>query len=63
MGRVVVKVRIESLRDLYALRNGDLTPEQVRNFAAKYLVPANRTLINRVPAPAEKSSSALGGNQ
>jgi clan AA aspartic protease len=30
MGRVVLKARIESLRDLYALQKGDLTPEQVR---------------------------------
>ena len=24
------------------------TPEQIRNFAAKYLVPGNRTIINRI---------------
>ena len=32
-------------------RVAKVTPEQVRTFAAKYLVPSNRTLINRVPAP------------
>jgi zinc protease len=41
-------------------RVAKVTPEQVRNFAAKYLVPSNRTIINRVP---EKSSSAPGGEQ
>jgi len=29
-----------------------VTPAQVRAFAAKYLVVSNRTIINRVPAPA-----------
>ena len=29
-----------------------VTPEEVRAFAAKYLVKTNRTIINRVPAPA-----------
>src|SRR5262249_4510583 len=43
-------------------RVAKVTPEQVRNFAAKYLVPSNRTIINRVPA-ADKSSSAPGGEQ
>jgi zinc protease len=28
-----------------------VTPEEIRSFAAKYLVPANRTIINRVVAP------------
>lgn len=30
-----------------------VTPAQVRAFAAKYLVTTNRTIIDRVPAPAE----------
>jgi len=30
-----------------------VTPEEVRAFAAKYLVKTNRTIINRVPAAAE----------
>ncbi|HUK92224.1 MAG TPA: pitrilysin family protein [Blastocatellia bacterium] len=38
-----------------------VTPEQVRAFAAKYLVPANRTIINRVPAG--KASGANGGEK
>jgi zinc protease len=29
-----------------------VTPAQVRAFAAKYLVSSNRTIIDRVPAPA-----------
>ncbi len=44
-------------------RVAKVTPEQVRSFVAKYLVPANRTVINRVPAPAEKNSSTPGGAQ
>jgi predicted Zn-dependent peptidase len=41
-------------------RVAKVTPEQVRNFAAKYLVPSNRTIINRVPATPEKTA---GGEQ
>jgi len=29
-----------------------VTPEEIRSFAAKYLVLSNRTIINRVLAPA-----------
>jgi predicted Zn-dependent peptidase len=36
-----------------------VTPEEVRAFAAKYLVKTDRTIINRVPAPA----SAPGGEK
>ena len=43
-------------------RVANVTPEQVRNFAAKYLVPSNRTIINRVPA-ADKNAAAPGGQQ
>src|SRR5262249_1024381 len=39
-------------------RVAKVTPEQVRSFAAKYLVPANRTIINRVPAAGDKTSPA-----
>jgi zinc protease len=38
-----------------------VTPEEVRAFTAKYLVSANRTIINRVPKPADKAAS--GGAQ
>jgi zinc protease len=38
-----------------------VTPEEVRTFTAKYLVSTNRTVINRVPKPAEKSAN--GGAQ
>jgi zinc protease len=38
-----------------------ITPEEVRAFTAKYLVSANRTVINRVPKPADKAAS--GGAQ
>jgi predicted Zn-dependent peptidase len=44
-------------------RVAKVTPEQVRNFAAKYLVPSNRTIINRVPAPPEKTGGSPGGEQ
>lgn len=41
-----------------------VTPDEVRAFAAKYLVPANRTIINRVPeASKEKSGGSNGGQQ
>jgi zinc protease len=41
-----------------------VTPAQIRAFAAKYLVAANRTIINRVPAPADKDSAKpQGGGQ
>jgi predicted Zn-dependent peptidase len=38
-----------------------VTPEEVRAFAAKYLVSTNRAVINRVPKPAEHPAS--GGAQ
>lgn len=41
-------------------RVAKVTPEQVRAFAAKYLVPSNRTIIDRVPAAPDKSA---GGGQ
>ncbi len=44
-------------------RVAKVTPEQIRNFAAKYLVATNRTLINRVPAPPEKGAAPSGGAQ
>jgi zinc protease len=44
-------------------RVSKVTPEQVRAFAAKYLVPSNRTIINRVPAPPDKTSGATGGQK
>jgi zinc protease len=37
-----------------------VTPEEVRAFAAKYLVKSNRTVINRVPkvsAPSDKGGA------
>lgn len=40
-----------------------VTPEQIRAFAAKYLVPSNRTIINRVPKPAENKSNGAGGGK
>ncbi|HKD13765.1 MAG TPA: pitrilysin family protein, partial [Candidatus Angelobacter sp.] len=44
-------------------RVAKVTPEEVRNFAAKYLVPMNRTIINRVPAPPEKGAAPTGGEK
>ncbi len=44
-------------------RVAKVTPEQIRNFAAKYLVAANRTIINRVPAPPDKGAAPSGGAQ
>ncbi|MBV8207147.1 MAG: insulinase family protein, partial [Acidobacteria bacterium] len=35
-----------------------VTPEEIRHFAATYLVPSNRTIINRVP---EKPAKPPGG--
>jgi zinc protease len=43
-------------------RVAKVTPEQVKNFVAKYLVPSNRTIINRVPAPPDKTA-VTGGAQ
>ncbi len=40
-----------------------VTPDQVRAFAAKYLVNTNRTIINRAPAPEEKGAAKQGGAQ
>jgi predicted Zn-dependent peptidase len=37
-----------------------VTPEQVREFTAKYLVSTNRTIINRVPAPASPDAGKSG---
>ncbi|HTR25729.1 MAG TPA: pitrilysin family protein [Terriglobales bacterium] len=39
-----------------------VTADEVRAFAAKYLVKANRTIIDRVPAP-KSASGAQGGQQ
>ena len=44
-------------------RVAKVTPEEVRSFAAKYLVPTNRTIINRVPAPPEKGAAPTGGEK
>jgi zinc protease len=41
-------------------RVAKVTPEEIRNFAAKYLVAANRTIINRVP---DKPAGATGGGK
>jgi zinc protease len=40
-----------------------VTPDQVREFAAKYLVSTNRTVIDRVPAPAGPDARKSGGAQ
>jgi predicted Zn-dependent peptidase len=41
-----------------------VTPAEIRAFAAKYLVAANRTVMNRVPAPAETDfAKPQGGAQ
>jgi zinc protease len=40
-----------------------VAPAQVRAFAAKYLVNTNRTIINRVPAPANSGAEKSGGAQ
>jgi predicted Zn-dependent peptidase len=39
-----------------------VTADEIRSFAAKYLVKTNRTIINRVPKPAHKPA-ASGGAQ
>lgn len=44
-------------------RVAKVTPEEVRNFATKYLVPTNRTIINRVPTPPDKTSGSMGGEK
>ena len=44
-------------------RVAKVTPEEVRNFVAKYLVLSNRTIINRVPVAAEKPAGTPGGEQ
>ena len=44
-------------------RIAKVTAEEVRGFVGKYLVPANRTVINRVPAPGEKASGSNGGEK
>ena len=38
-----------------------VTPAQIRGFAAKYLVSTNRTIINRVPAPAASNTEKKQG--
>jgi predicted Zn-dependent peptidase len=40
-----------------------VTPDQVRAFATKYLISTNRTIINRVPAPASPGAGKPGGAQ
>ena len=40
-----------------------VAPEEVRAFAAKYLVRTNRTIIDRVPAPASAGSDKKGAHQ
>jgi len=40
-----------------------VTADEVRAFAAKYLVKTNRTIIDRVPAAKAASSDAQGGKQ
>ena len=40
-----------------------VTPDQVREFAAKYLVATNRTIINRVPAATGSDAGKSGGPQ
>jgi len=40
-----------------------VTADEVRAFAAKYLVKTNRTIIDRVPAAKPKSSDEKGGKQ
>lgn len=44
-------------------RLAKVTPGQIREFAAKYLVVTNRTVINRVPAAPENTSAPSGGAQ
>ena len=44
-------------------RVAKVTPEQIRSFAAKYLVATNRTIINRVPAPPNTGAAPSGGAQ
>jgi zinc protease len=38
-----------------------VTPQEVKAFAAKYLVETNRTIINRVPAAAQSTPKQGGG--
>jgi zinc protease len=40
-----------------------VTPEDVRAFAAKYLVKTNRTIIDRVPAASNASANEIGAQQ
>ena len=37
-----------------------VTPAEVRAFAARYLVSTNRTIINRMPAPAGEKGQGAG---
>ena len=41
----------------------EVTPEDVRAFAAKYLVKTNRTIIDRVPAAQPATPDSNGGKQ
>jgi zinc protease len=41
-------------------RVAKVKPEQIRDFAAKYLISANRTIINRVPISLAKPNSGSG---
>jgi len=40
-----------------------VTADEIKAFAAKYLVPANRTIINRVPAAEKKAEGGEKGGQ
>jgi zinc protease len=40
---------------------GAVSAEEIKAFVRKYLVVANRTMINRVPAPASGTRAAAGG--
>jgi zinc protease len=59
---VLFEGNFESVYDMPD-RIAKVTPEEIRAFAAKYLVPSNRTIINRVPARPDKPSSASGGEK
>ena len=52
-------MRIYSVPDEF----NKVTADEVRTFAAKYLVKTNRTIIDRVPAAKPASSDAKGGKQ
>ena len=52
-----------NFESVYALPKelGGVTADEVRAFAAKYLVKTNRTIINRVPAPPENAKPKQAG--